>query len=931
MNFTYKGTRWFKCDLHLHTVASNCFQDRTVTPEQWVSRALEQGLDCVAVTDHNTGNMIDEIKRAAEGTKLTVFPGTEITCDTSKVHLLILFDPSKSKDDVNDFLIRCGVDREMFADQLASSTKSIFDVTEEAHTAGAIVIPAHIDEFNGLGSIGSDNLKKFFELPYINAVQVVHKDFTESSLTTNNNETLRTRLNEYYSNPTPPIDYTRMAEWHRPVKLAITQKLAIVTFSDNPHEPKNSKHGLDGIGTRFTWIKMDEKPTLEGLRQAFLLSGFRIKNDFESPTVPYQVPDLWFKSITIFDSTLNGTTPLRVDFSPQLNTIIGGRGSGKSSLLRFIRGFFNKTSDIAELREILQDHGDFYKREEGRPKKGVLKDITKIEIEFVRNSILHKIVSATISSSVNQTISIQRFNNSTKTWETVTDTGYIDFFEFEHYSQKQIYEIAQQTNSLRERIDKAIPETDSLLKDREVIKRAFLEKSSVIRTIQQQVAGKGKLETEIADLTANIGLLQQSGIADLLTTKNSFNTEEKALNAFKDEIAKRENFLERLIAAIDIQDIDYSAFQVQHTEQLKGLSQSVTEGIQSVKQRLGELKNEITTLKTDYNSALLGSTWITGKDTNATEFEQKKVELEQRGISDIANFESLSQSRSNKEAELNKILEVEGSLATERAERTRLQNEYLQKSKEITLLRKAFVNHMPTGNVKIEIKQFRNQNDFVQQIRKIVQREGGFQDDIDFLTRKCFNGNVERTIEDVRDIFVKIRKGERPEGISGHFINLIAGLNVAQVDELVLLLPEDEIEVQYRPTETGQFKSLSVASAGQKTTAILTFILSFGKVPLILDQPEDDLDNRLVYDLVVDRLKKAKDKRQIIVVTHNANIPVNGDAEYIISMSSDTNMLTVLHTGTVEQPVIKKEICDVMEGSEQAFQMRSMRYQNIGS
>ncbi len=68
----YKSTRWFKCDLHLHTPASKCFQDRTVTPEQWVQRAIEKGLHFVAVTDHNTGDMIDAIKRAAEGKGLTV-------------------------------------------------------------------------------------------------------------------------------------------------------------------------------------------------------------------------------------------------------------------------------------------------------------------------------------------------------------------------------------------------------------------------------------------------------------------------------------------------------------------------------------------------------------------------------------------------------------------------------------------------------------------------------------------------------------------------------------------------------------------------------------------------------------------------------------------------------------------------------------------
>ena len=129
----YKGTRWFKCDLHLHTIASKCFQDKSITAEQWVQRAIDQGLNCVAVTDHNTGDMIDAIKAAALGTKLTVFPGVEITCDTSKVHLLILFDITKTTQDINDFLLHCGIEREMFADQAANTSKNIFDITKEAN------------------------------------------------------------------------------------------------------------------------------------------------------------------------------------------------------------------------------------------------------------------------------------------------------------------------------------------------------------------------------------------------------------------------------------------------------------------------------------------------------------------------------------------------------------------------------------------------------------------------------------------------------------------------------------------------------------------------------------------------------------------------------------------------------------------------------
>jgi len=181
----------------------------------------------------------------------------------------------------------------------------------------------------------------------------------------------------------------------------------------------------------------------------------------------------------------------------------------------------------------------------------------------------------------------------------------------------------------------------------------------------------------------------------------------------------------------------------------------------------------------------------------------------------------------------------------------------------------------------------------------------------------------------VRDVFLNIKRGQQVAGISRPFVNLVINMPDSQIDEIELLLPEDEIVVTYKPSGSQTFKPLSTASAGQKTTAILTFILSQGDIPLLLDQPEDDLDNRLVYELIVDRLKQAKDHRQIIVVTHNANIPVNGDAEYILSMDSESKKLKVLCSGTVEQPEIKKEICDVMEGSEQAFDMRSKRYKHI--
>ena len=154
---------------------------------------------------------------------------------------------------------------------------------------------------------------------------------------------------------------------------------------------------------------------------------------------------------------------------------------------------------------------------------------------------------------------------------------------------------------------------------------------------------------------------------------------------------------------------------------------------------------------------------------------------------------------------------------------------------------------------------------------------------------------------------------------------MIQDLSPNQMDLIDLLLPEDEIEMQYK-NRKGTYSSLAVASAGQKTTAILTFILSFGNTPLILDQPEDDLDNRLVYDLIVDRIRAIKDKRQIIIVTHNANIPVNGDAEYVISLASESRNLRIQAEGSIRDMMI-----EVLKSKLHCVQVTEANLNYIGS
>jgi DNA repair exonuclease SbcCD ATPase subunit len=117
------------------------------------------------------------------------------------------------------------------------------------------------------------------------------------------------------------------------------------------------------------------------------------------------------------------------------------------------------------------------------------------------------------------------------------------------------------------------------------------------------------------------------------------------------------------------------------------------------------------------------------------------------------------------------------------------------------------------------------------------------------------------------------------------------------------------------------------ASPGQRATAMLALALSSGSEPLIIDQPEDDLDNRYIYEEVVKVLGRVCEQRQVIVVTHNANIPVLGDAEMILALDAAADRSSVLAAGGLENPFVAHQVRHILEGGDEAFKARQARYE----
>jgi len=144
-----------------------------------------------------------------------------------------------------------------------------------------------------------------------------------------------------------------------------------------------------------------------------------------------------------------------------------------------------------------------------------------------------------------------------------------------------------------------------------------------------------------------------------------------------------------------------------------------------------------------------------------------------------------------------------------------------------------------------------------------------------------------------------------------------------KVFELEIMEVYDEPVIQIND---GGWKSLDEMSDGQKCTALLSIAMVERETPLIIDQPEDMLDNDFIVSEVVEVLRTIKHNRQVLAVTHNANIPILGDAEQIVVMDSNGREAFFTCRGSIDDDRIKGRAQGILEGGEQAFRRRDDKY-----
>lgn len=911
----YRGNRWYKCDFHLHTTASKCFLDKQTTAEQFIEEVLRKELECIAVTDHNSVEAIDEIREIGRERGITVFPGVEVTCGDVKTHLLVLFELDYNVEDIKFFLRSIEINPEHFGQDTAHSPKSVKDVIKIARANRGVVIPAHIDERASIATVSHALREELLKGESILAVQMVNEQFICHNVEELDKEELKCSY--------PYITDTNVNDYINTIKSIKKLKKGIMTFSDNPAEESSTKHGLWGIGKQYTWIKMGEQPNLESLKQALLMPEERIKNCVISPGTPHRLPNLWIKKIEIENiGTIN--EPLITQYSPQLTTIVGGRGSGKSTTVRLLTGIFNHEK-IKEIKQLNDEISSFYKvvSEAG----GVLTANTAIKIYIVKNEINYKV---SISYNVNNkkytpitTIEKEVEGN----YEIVEDVQPNELFELDIYNQKQVYEMAQNPNVLKDKIDSLSPEITEIKQVLVQEKDKYITKALEIVGMKNKLKSKKKMELEINDIKEKISLFTKVGVKDVLKHYQEFDNQYQILKSYLLNLEKKKKDFITFTEEFKLNIPNPLVIQESYESEIELFSKQRNEEFIRFKQKLDNMSLDFESIIDNFKRDVKNLVWYRKNVDIKEEYDVAKRTMSENNI-DIAEIDLLMEQLKEKQELLNSLIELEETLEKEYEELGRIKGSYIEKYSRLRTTRNiSLSNLLKDSNIRIKLVQNREKQSLEKQLRRFSNKEQSFGDDFKKIVEYCLGGNIIERIEEVKKDFIEARRGKETKiDYTGRFINLLKELNEEQLAHIELFMIEDDVKVEYKKNGSEVFTPLTNASAGQRTSAILTFILSEGKIPLILDQPEDDLDNHLIYDLIVERLKKCKNERQIIVVTHNANIPVNGDAELIIGMDSTSKAIKVEKIGTIDEQHVKEEICNVMEGGECAFKMRAQKY-----
>ena len=911
-DWQWNGARWWKFDLHTHTPASDDYGKgacqaalKARTPKEWLLDYMRAGIDCVAVTDHNTGAWINPIKQALADLEtenhpdfrpLHLFPGVEISVNGG-VHLLAILGCEKSAADIDTLLGAAGFTGTKGSSD-AVTTKSFVEVVSAIVSAGGIAIPAHVDEDKGIFRQTGTTLQQALDCDEVFVMEQVDPAFQA---------------------PRPYIDK----------KLCWTGVLG-----SDAHYPSGNA-GQKFPGSRFTWVKMGT-PSLEGLRLALLDGSLSVRRSDEVVGNPNEHAPLVIEAVDISQARYMGREqPFTLNLNPWLNAIIGGRGTGKSTLVEFLRLALRRDD---ELPDDLKPESEKYRRVyPNREDGGLLTSDTKIGVTYRKNGSRFRVQW----SPAGELDPIQEEVDGN--WERV-EGDVRQRFPVRIYSQKQIFQLAKAPLALLRVVDDA-PEVDyrSWTERWKQEEGRFLALRAKIREIEAGLTEEPRLRGELDDVKRKLAIFEQAGHADVLKAFQRHRRQEQAVEAWEKGWDGAGSRLRQIAADIVPDPLAEATFDPDSSEdtQLCEHASEARSRLDEIRRTLEGLASQADAILSEWRQNRADSLWKRGSDGAVQAYQalQEKLAVEHAG--DPAAYGEFVQRRQTIEQRLKELVERKQQVDVLKQQADASLQKLLGCRRDVTEARRRFLDQVLQDNryVRIQVVPYGARESVEAEFRNLLQRvDGGFDKDIGSPNGEGLLGHLYKdasSAQAIEQALEQLKGKVRDMALNRHdpatlgdqrFVKHINKLQPETLDRLDLWFPEDSLDVQYSTTGDGErFRSIQEGSPGQKTAALLAFLLSYGEEPLILDQPEDDLDNHLIYDLIVTQLREVKRHRQVVVVTHNANIVVNGDAELVVALVARGGQTQMECIGSLQVKNVRETICMIMEGGRKAFDQRYRR------
>lgn len=898
------GARWLKADLQIHTIDDAPgghaklpvgIKGTVGGPEQLVAYAraflqgaIDNGVQVLGITPHRprfedngdlsaTWQIVDEWNNGCddEGVPFNeriyaVFPGFEPNLHHGKngLHLLFLFDPEIGKERYLQLfdLVMNGISP-WSGNELQMANKHPDEAFELLHSYWTEKSGAATDHDPILWNYlvfapHIDGDKGLFQTQ---KAQVL-ANFDESKLS--GLELADNHLGE---------DALKNRDWLR--ESMLEHRHAFFHSSD--------AYAVEDIGRRHVWLKM-ASPTIEALRQSFVASESRLRIGYERDEDGelqelMQPPDAtrherpWLRSVTVdgkasfFGQPKGSDTPTRVEFSPDLTCIIGASMTGKSTLLDGLRVHVGASLPDGKRakEEVVQ-----------RASERFLAGSASVEMDCPGRDPL---------------------TAGHEQWPAV------------FYTQGELQRLAQEPGAVEEILARLDASESSGVAERAAQLAEF------DRELDRTARGLNELEDGLAEAQQALGHSKDAadrledfasaGVGDLNRASGAAAAWNSHAEAIGDATAKAES----LVASVEsLESPPVEESEMTLHEQLEGQWERAVGYAKSLAAELAEAKATV-----DAISARQGQ----NRDALRQKVDRVLADqgIDASSISELQALNSRAALRDSYQANLDSVqaefdqlhdlfkksLEDRQRLVQEQRESFDRVSQSIDRqfkgriaARRIDSGRSKYLGQFLTDLAQRGITRWWNECEYS---RRPSPSELLSLLESDRLAEVGMSEAVQRTFR------VQMTPSKRRE--------------------LAALRCPDRYLLEFRPDGDGDYRPLDELSGGQRVNILLSLLLEAAdERPLVIDQPEDELDNRFLFETLLPTLGRLKGRRQVILATHNANIVVNGDADQVVQLEASADRGFVATSGAIEDPAVRDAIVRTVDGGDEAFRLRRLKY-----